>query len=214
VRLITELERTSMANESWKIEGEYFESCNCELLCPCLLSQAKVRPTEGHCDVVLAFHINRGSYGKTDLSGLNAVQAFTTPGPMAQGGGTGGVYVDGRANAEQRAALEAIFAGQAGGPPSLLAPMIAHRLPTKTAQIEFSASGDTRKLSIAGITEVTVQAVAGRDGKAVWLDNVTHPYSARLAAARGTASRYKDHSLSFDNSGRNGHFSPINWTNA
>ncbi len=99
-----------MANESWKIEGEYFESCNCELLCPCLLSQAKVRPTEGHCDVVLAFHINRGSYGKTDLSGLNAVQAFTTPGPMAQGGGTGGVYVDGRANAEQRAALEAIFA--------------------------------------------------------------------------------------------------------
>ena len=44
--------------------------------------------------MVLAFHINRGSYGKTDLSGLNAVQAFTTPGPMAQGGGTGGVYVD------------------------------------------------------------------------------------------------------------------------
>ena len=74
-----------MANESWKIEGEYFESCNCELLCPCLFTQAKVRPTEGHCDVVLAFHINRGSYGKTDLSGLNAVQAFTTPGPMAQG---------------------------------------------------------------------------------------------------------------------------------
>jgi hypothetical protein len=211
---ITELERTSMANESWKIEGEYFESCNCELLCPCLFTQAKVRPTEGHCDVVLAFHINRGSYGKTDLSGLNAVQAFTTPGPMAQGGGTGGVYVDGRANAEQRAALEAIFAGQAGGPPSLLAPMIAHRLPTKAAQIEFSASGDTRKLSIAGITEVTVQAVAGRDGKAVWLDNVTHPYSGRLAAARGAASRYKDHSLSFDNSGRNGHFSAINWTNA
>ena len=78
-----------MANQSWKLEGEYFESCNCELLCPCLLTQAKARPTEGHCDVVLAFHINRGSYGKTDLSGLNAVQAFTTPGPMSQGGGTG-----------------------------------------------------------------------------------------------------------------------------
>ena len=109
---------------------------------------------------------------------------------MVQGGGTGGVYVDGRANAEQRAALEAIFAGQAGGPPSLLAPMIAHRLPTKTAQIEFSASDDTRKLSIVGITEVTVQGVAGRDGTTVWLDNVTHPYSERLAAARGTTSRY------------------------
>ena len=203
-----------MANESWRIEGEYFESCNCELLCPCLFTQAKARPTEGHCDVVLGFHINRGTYGKTDLSGLNAAQAFITPGPMAQGGGTGALYVDGRANAEQRAALEAIFAGQAGGPPSLLAPMIAHRLPTKTARIEFSASGDTRKLAIAGITEVTVQGVAGRDGKTVWLDNVTHPFSGRLAAARGTQSHFKDHSLNFDNSGRNGHFSAINWSNA
>ena len=203
-----------MANESWKIEGEYFESCNCELLCPCLFSQAKVRPTEGHCDVVLAFHINRGNFGKTDLSGLNAAQALTTPGPMAQGGGTGGVYVDARANAEQRAALEAIFSGQAGGPPSLLAPMIAHRLPTKTAQIEVSSSGDTRKLNIAGITEVTVQGVAGRDGSTVWLDNVTHPYSGRLAAARGTTSHYKDHSLNFENRGRNAHFSAINWSNA
>ena len=39
--------------------------------------------------------------------------------------------------------------------------MIAHRLPTKTAQIDFQRFGDTRKLSIAGITEVTV---AGRGG--------------------------------------------------
>ena len=184
------------------------------MLCPCLLTQAKVSPTEGHCDVVLAFHINRGSYGKTDLSGLNAVQALTTPGPMSQGGGTGAVYVDGRANAEQRAALEAIFAGQAGGPPGLLAPMVAHWLPTKPAQIEFVASGDTRKLVIAGITEITVQGVAGRDGNTVWLENITHPYSGRLAAARGTQSHYKDHSLNFDNSGRNGHFSSINWSNA
>ena len=163
--------------------------------------------------MVLAFHINRGSYGKTDLSGLNAVQAFTTPGPMAQGGGTGGVYVDERANPDQCAALEAVFGGKAGGPPSLLAPMIAHWLPTKSAQIDFSATGDTRKLSIVGITEITVQGVAGRDGTTVWLDNVTHPYSGRLAAARGTTSHYKDHSLNFDNSGRNGHFSAINWAN-
>ena len=74
-------------------------------------------------------------------------------------------------------------------------------------------SPSTRKLSIAGITEITVQGVAGRDGTTVWLDNVTHPYSGRLAAARGTTSHYKDHSLSFDNSGRNGHFSAINWSN-
>jgi hypothetical protein len=61
-----------MANDIWRIEGEYFESCNCELLCPCLLSNAQARPTEGHCDVVLAIHIRNGNYGTTDLSGLSA----------------------------------------------------------------------------------------------------------------------------------------------
>jgi len=30
---------------AWRISGEYFESCNCEVLCPCLLSRAQARPT-------------------------------------------------------------------------------------------------------------------------------------------------------------------------
>jgi hypothetical protein len=47
----------------------------------------------------------------------------------------------------------------------------------------------------------------------VWLDNVGHPFSRRLAAAKAGESRYHDHDLTFDNGGRNGHFSPINWTN-
>lgn len=203
-----------MSDQSWRIEGEYFESCNCELLCPCLLSHAQVRPTEGHCDVVLAIHIAKGACGGVDLSGLNAVQALTTPGPMAQGNGTLAVYVDNRANDAQSAALEAIFTGKAGGPPSLMAGMIAHRLPTKTAAISFSSDGKVYKLSMAGIGEVTVEGVTGAGNQVVWLDNVAHPFSRRLAAAKGTSSRYKDHSLSFENSGRNGHFSPINWSNA
>ncbi len=107
----------STAKQSWKIQGEYFESCNCEVLCPCLLSGATAQPTEGHCDVVLAFRIDKGNYGAIDISGLNAAQALITPGPMAQGGGTLAVYVDNRATSEQRAALEAIFTGAAGGRP-------------------------------------------------------------------------------------------------
>ena len=198
--------------ESWHIEGEYFESCNCEMLCPCLLSHAQARPTEGHCDVVLATHIGRGSYGKVDLAGLNAVQALTTPGEMSKGGGTLAVYVDSRATSEQRAALESIFTGDAGGPPSLLAGMIAHRLPTKPAPITYSSDGKVFKLSIPQITDVTVEGVVGAGNQVVWIDNVGHPFSRRLAAAKATTSRFKDHTFTFDNSGRNGHFSAVNWT--
>jgi hypothetical protein len=203
-----------MAGDIWRIEGEYFESCNCELLCPCLLSNAQARPTEGHCDVVLAIHIRQGNYGATDISGLSAAQAITTPGPMAHGNGTLAVYVDARADAAQRAALEAIFTGAAGGPPSLFGPMVATRLPTKSAAIEFSSDGKTWKLRIPNISEVTVEGVTGAGGRNVWLENVGHPFSSRLAAAKGTASSYADHGMTFDNSGRNGHFSAISWTNA
>src|ERR1700735_2220662 len=95
----------STSKQSWKIQGEYFESCNCEVLCPCILSNLQARPTEGHCDVVLAFRIDRGNYGATDISGLNAAQALITPGPMGRGNGTLAGYIDSRGTAAQRAAL-------------------------------------------------------------------------------------------------------------
>ena len=202
----------STQKTTWQFEGEYFESCNCEVLCPCLLTGA--RPTEGHCDVVLGFRIDQGKYGNVDLAGLNAVQALTTPGVMSAGNGTLAVYVDSRANPDQRAALEAIFTGAAGGPPSLFGPMITKLLPTRTAPITFSAQGSKRTLSIANVTEVTVEGVSGAGKQVVWMENVAHPYSHKLAIAKGTASQYKDHGLNFENTGRNGHFSPINWSNA
>jgi hypothetical protein len=201
-----------MSEQNWRIEGDYFESCNCDLLCPCLLSHAQAQPTQGHCDVVLATHIARGSYGNVDLSGLNAVQALTTPAEMSKGGGTLAVYVDSRANDAQRAALEAIFTGNAGGPPSLMNGMVATRLPTRSAQINFSSDGKKFRVSIPGITEVTVEGVIGVGDQVVWLENIAHPFSSRLAAAKSTQSRFADHSLSFENSGRNGHFSPISWS--
>lgn len=203
-----------MANEKWSIEGEYFESCNCEVLCPCLLSHGQARPTDGHCDVVLGIHIKKGSYGQVDLSGLNAVQALTTPSAMSQGGGTLAVYVDQRANDAQRAALEAIFTGQAGGAPSLMMPMVAHHLPTKTAAIDFRSDDRTFSLSIPGIADVAVEGIVGARKQVVYLDHVGHPFSQRLAAAKGKSSSYHDHSLKFENSGRNGHFSAINWSNS
>jgi hypothetical protein len=105
-------------------------------------------------------------------------------------------------------------AAQAGGPLARFAPLVTHRLPARPAAIGFTSEGSTRKLSIAGITEITVQGVAGFNGEQVWLDNVGHFASKRLAAAKGTTSHFKDQGLNFDNSGRNGHFSEIHWSNA
>ncbi|MGH7948194.1 MAG: DUF1326 domain-containing protein [Candidatus Binataceae bacterium] len=201
------------AQTKWRIEGEYFESCNCEVLCPCILTNAQARPTEGHCDAVVAWQISKGAFGATDLAGLRAVIAIYAPGPMAQGNWTVAVYVDERGSVVQRAALEAIFTGAAGGPLNAFAPLMSKKLPAKAVPITFSITGATRKLSIAGISDITVEGIEGAGKKTVWLDNVSHFANTRLAAARGTASRFNDQGLNFNNTGRNGHFAPVSWSN-
>ena len=37
-----------MADAKWAIRGEYMESCNCDYLCPCIVTQMKVS-THGDC---------------------------------------------------------------------------------------------------------------------------------------------------------------------
>jgi|SRR5271163_2057999 len=200
-------------SEPWQLDGEYFESCNCELLCPCLLTKGS-RPTEGHCDVVVAFRVDSGKYGETDLSGLNAVAVIYAPGPMTHGNWTIEPYVDGRGSEAQRAALEQIFTAGAGGPLGRFAPLITKRLPAKPVTINFVVDGRTRKLVIPNVADVTVEGVVGINSEQVWFDNVGHFANRRLAAAKGTSSHFKDEAFSFDNSGRNGHFAPIKWSNA
>ena len=65
----------------WRLKGEYFESCNCEILCPCIVRGTNIEPTEGHCDVALAFHIVEGELDGVSLAGLNFIACNFTPGP-------------------------------------------------------------------------------------------------------------------------------------
>src|SRR5207247_2597801 len=82
--------RTRTMAEPWRIEGEYLENCNCEVLCPCLLGPrnarggATARPTEGHCDVPLVFRIERGQYGRLDLGGTHAALVLHPAGRRAR----------------------------------------------------------------------------------------------------------------------------------
>jgi hypothetical protein len=75
-----------------------------------------------------------------------------------------------------------------------------------------TAEGRKRTLAIPGIAEITVEGIEGAGGKEVWLENVGHFASRRLAAARGLVSRFRDRALTFENSGRNGHYSAIEWS--
>ena len=90
----------------WQIAGDYFENCNCKVVCPCLLSPnppLTSSPTEGACEVAFAFHINSGSYGNIMLDSLNVAMIARTPGPMGEGNWSVALYLDERSNEQQRA---------------------------------------------------------------------------------------------------------------
>src|ERR1700745_2388705 len=62
---------------SWRIRGSYFESCNCDAICPCrrIDGVAGGRSTHGVCLGVLSWLIADGAVDGTDLSGLPAAMA-------------------------------------------------------------------------------------------------------------------------------------------
>ncbi|HAA95513.1 MAG TPA: hypothetical protein DCE26_07465 [Dehalococcoidia bacterium] len=106
--------------ENWSAEGDLFEGCNCNLLCPCHVSFRQ--PTNhGFCDAVWAVKLQTGRYGDVDLAGLGVAIFVHCPGQsMADGDWTPVMYLDDRANADQEEALRMIFSGEAGGPWQIL----------------------------------------------------------------------------------------------
>src|SRR3954467_12590140 len=104
-----------MTNASWNVSGEYFETCSCDYLCPCIATNLAGRPTQGFCDVAIAFRVDQGQFGNVSLDGLAFVVVAQTPGVMGEGNWTVGLIVDERATSEQADALTAIASGQAGG---------------------------------------------------------------------------------------------------
>src|ERR671927_843381 len=64
----------------WKVSGDWFDVCKCNIPCPCTFAQA---PTYGDCAGVLVWHIQKGQYSDTVLDDLNV---------LGLGGFTGNIW--------------------------------------------------------------------------------------------------------------------------
>src|SRR2546427_1466977 len=109
--------RDRVAAVSWRIRGTYFESCNCEAICPCRRIDGVTggRSTHGICMGVLSWLIEEGAVGDTDLTGLPVALASRYSDDEPGSPWSWILYLDSRAASEQRAALEGIFTGRFGG---------------------------------------------------------------------------------------------------
>ena len=102
---------------SWRIRGTYFESCNCDAVCPCRRIDGVTggRSTHGICLGVLSWIIDEGTVDGTDVGGLPVALASRYSDDEPGSPWTWVLYLDADATAEQRDALEGIYSGRLGG---------------------------------------------------------------------------------------------------
>ena len=208
-----------MTDTSWTASGQYYETCSCDFVCPCILGQMAVAPTKGSCTFAMAYQIERGSYGSVSLDGLGFIILGLTPEAMGKGNWSVGVIADERATDEQREAITSIASGSAGGPVAALGPLVGKFLGVASAPIKFDRQGARWSVTAAKLLDMSAEAAMGvnaNNTEPLYLDNTGHPAADRFALAHALESHVDALGLRWsDTSGRNnGQFAPFNWRSA
>jgi hypothetical protein len=208
-----------MTTPSWKASGQYYETCSCDFVCPCILQQMAVEPTKGTCTFAMAFQIEKGSFESASLDGLGFIVLGLTPEAMGKGNWSVGLVIDDRATPEQRDAITAIASGSAGGPMAGLAGLIGKFLGVESAPVKFGQAGASWSVTAASLVDMAAQPAMGinpNTTEPLHLDNTGHPASDRLALAHALKSHVDALGLSWnDTSGKNnGQYAPFSWRSA
>jgi hypothetical protein len=189
---------------SWELEGVYFESCNCDVACPCVFLS---KPTAGDCTVLIGWHIDNGHDGDVRLDGLNVALAVHSPGHMMETPWRAAAYVDDRADEAQRGALLRRTGGRPPGPVG----GTCRRITGRDACIDHTEN--SCRLAIPRIAEAAIEAMSGQSDGPIQI--VGHPlcvapgFPARVAKSKSL--RYTDHGMSWELSEKNGFFSPFKY---
>jgi hypothetical protein len=145
---------------AWRIAGDYFESCNCDAICPCRTIGGRPggRSTHGLCFGVLSWLIREGDADGVDLAGLAA--AFTYEYDDDEPGSPWRfvVYVDERGSEEQREALAAILTGRLGGDDVLRQPWArkpSNLVEVRARPIELRHGTGGHEIRIGSLVEVS-----------------------------------------------------------
>jgi hypothetical protein len=176
---------------SWQLAGSYFETCSCDLVCPCTASLA-LGATHDRCNVTLVFHVNQGNVDGTDVSGLTVAAIADTPKVMSEGNWRLGVFIDAAATDAQAKQLGAVFSGARGGPMAALGPLVGEHLGVERAPIEVREDGLRHSVRIGDVVDFEIEDVVPfglETGEPVKLSGIFHPAGSELTVARATRSK-------------------------
>lgn len=185
---------------AWQLGGTYFETCSCEVVCPCTTSLA-LGADYDRCKATLVFNIARGEVEGTDVSGLKVAAIIDTPKVMSDGNWRLGVFIDADASDEQAEKLTAVFGGQLGGPMEAIGPLVAENLGLERASIEIREDGLTHSVKIGDVIDFEVEDVVPfgvESGEPARLSGIFHPAGSELTISKATRSRIDAFGISYE----------------
>ncbi len=146
---------------SWKIEGSYYELCNCEAVCPCRRHGEKRggRSTYDICEFALSWRVTEGQADELDLSDLSVVLAGSYKDDEPGAPWRVILYVDENGSEQQQQALADIFLGRAGGGTfKNFAQVIGEVYAVRTAKIDLDHTSGQQQMEVEGyISAATAQ---------------------------------------------------------
>ena len=201
----------------WTMQGVEFVNCNCAWGCPC---QFHALPTHGNCNAYGFVQIDTGRFGDVPLDGLRWGIIAAWPGAIHHGNGTFQTIIDERADAKQRAAIEAVSHGKETEPGKLIwqvfSTTVTKLLPTLYKPINLTIDLKTRraKVSVPGLVEGGAESlkndVTGSDIPA----RLTLPVGFEFTDAEVVNGKGKAASgpLNLTYDGTHAHLAKIHWS--
>ncbi|HJV26489.1 MAG TPA: DUF1326 domain-containing protein [Aromatoleum sp.] len=173
---------------AYRIEGRLLEVCTCNTLCPCWIGDD---PDGGTCEGTLAWHIDKGMVGGTDVSGLTFAMLAHIPGNILEGNWKAQAFVDDRATPGQEDALLSVFTGKLGGPIADMAQLIGEVVGVQRVPIGFDVETGTGRLRIGEAVAADLEVARGSDGTPTTLHDTIFSTIPGSPAYVGRAPSYK-----------------------
>jgi hypothetical protein len=196
---------------AWNLQGTYFETCSCELMCPCNFSFDH-GATYDYCRVTLVFDIAAGEVEGTDVSGRKLAIIADTPKVMTDGNWKLGLFVDDGASDEQVDRLAGVFGGQKGGPMAGLAPLVGEMLGIERVPFDVREDGLVHSAKIGSVIDFEVEDIVPfgiETGEPAKLTGVFHPVGSELTAAEAKRSSIDAFGIQYE--GKTGLSAPFSW---
>jgi hypothetical protein len=185
---------------AWSLQGTYFETCSCEVVCPCTASLS-LGADYDRCRVTLVFSVLDGDVEGTDVSGLKVAAIADTPKVMSDGNWRLGVFIDAAASDEQAAKLGSVFGGQLGGPMEALGPLVSENLGVERASIDIEEEGLRHSVKIGDSIDFEIEDVVSfgvESGEPARMVGIFHPAGSELTIAKATRSRINAFGIEYE----------------